>query len=54
MSTQKGSIGIKLTIFNKKSNISNEVKKNNLIYDRKNELQLHLGDHLIFYLTKNK
>lgn len=34
--------------------VSNEVKKNNLIYDRKNEIQLQLGDTLVFYMSRNK
>ena len=44
----------KLKIINNNKNCSNETKKNNLIFDRKNELQLHLGDILVFYITKNK
>jgi hypothetical protein len=34
--------------------ISNEAKKNCLIFDRKNELQCRIGDIIIFYITKNK
>ena len=41
---EKGQIGIKIKILGNEANVSNEVKKNNLIYDRKNELQLHKGD----------
>ena len=51
---EKGQIGIKIKILGNEANVSNEVKKNNLIYDRKNELQLHIGDQLVFYLSKNK
>ena len=28
-------------------------KKNNLVFDRKNEIQMHIGDILIFYISKN-
>ena len=51
---EKSQIGIKIKILGNEANVSNEVKKNNLIYDRKNELQLHIGDQLVFYLSKNK
>ena len=47
-------IKIKLKVVSNNKNCSNETKKNNLIFDRKNELQLHLGDILVFYITKNK
>ena len=47
-------IQIKLKVVKNNENCSNECKKNNLIFDRKNELQLHLGDVLVFYITKNK
>ena len=50
----KAQIGIKIFIYDKKDVVSNEVKKNNLIYDRKNELQMHIGDKLVFYLSKDK
>ena len=46
-------IGIKITILSPHEDKSNETKKNNLVFDRKNEIQLHLGDVFIFYISKN-
>ena len=46
-------IGIKITILSKNENKSNETKKNNLVFDRKNEIQMHIGDVFIFYISKN-
>ncbi len=46
-------IGIKLTVLSPLADKYNETKKNNLIFDRKNEIQLHLGDIFIFYISKN-
>lgn len=47
-------IGILIEIKGNNETISNEVKKNCLVFDRKNELQIRIGDVLIFYLSKNK
>ena len=30
-----------------------ETKKNNLVFDRKNEIKMHIGDIFIFYISKN-
>ena len=46
-------IGIKLTVLSPNDDKYNETKKNNLIFDRKNEIQLYLGDIFIFYISKN-
>ena len=46
-------IGMKITVLSKSQDKSNETKKNNLIFDRKNEIQLHIGDFFIFYISKN-
>lgn len=46
-------IGIKITVLSPHVDKYNETKKNNLIFDRKNEIQLHLGDVFIFYISKN-
>ena len=46
-------IGIKITVLNLNEEKSNETKKNNLVFDRKNEIQMHIGDILIFYISKN-
>ena len=47
-------LGIVIEVKNKDDLISNEVKKNLLLFDKKNELQLRVDDCLIFYLSKNK
>ena len=46
-------IGLDITVLPQPIDKSNETKKNNLVLDRKNEIQLHLGDVLIFYISKN-
>lgn len=47
-------LGILIEIKGENEQLSNEVKKNFLVYDRKNDLQLRVNDTLIFYLSKNK
>ena len=51
---KENDIGIKIKIKNKNDFVSNECKKNNLILDRKNEIEMHIDDILVFYFTKNK
>ena len=46
-------IGMKITVLNLNENKSNETKKNNLVFDRKNEIQMHIGDVMVFYISKN-
>ena len=46
-------LGINIKIIEKGCDKSNEAKKNNLLFDRKNEIQLHIGDTLVFYITRN-
>ena len=46
-------IGMKLKVLNLNENKSNETKKNNLVFDRKNEIQMHIGDVMVFYISKN-
>jgi hypothetical protein len=46
-------IGLDITVLPQPIDKSNETKKDNLVFDRKNEIQLHLGDVLIFYISKN-
>ena len=46
-------IGMKITILEQNEDKSNETKKNNLVFDRKNEIQMHVGDIFIFYISKN-
>lgn len=47
-------LGVHIEVLEEYETICNEVKKNCLLYDRKNELQLRIGDKLTFYLSKNK
>ena len=44
-------IGIVLKVKDKKEKLSNEVKKNFLIYDMKNEIECRVGDEIIFYIS---
>ena len=46
-------IGMKITVLDLNQDKSNETKKNNLVFDRKNEIQMHIGDIFIFYISKN-
>jgi len=47
-------LGISIEVIENKDNLSNEVKKNCLIFDRKNEIQVRFGDIVVFYISKNK
>jgi hypothetical protein len=46
-------IGITLDVVYYNNKISNEVKKNCLIFDRKNELQCRIGDTIVYYISYN-
>lgn len=46
-------LGITITVNSPDKSITNEVKKNFLVYDRKNTVQCRIGDIVIFYFTKN-
>ena len=46
-------IGMKIKVLDFNEKKSNEAKKNNLVFDRKNEIQMHIGDIFIFYISKN-
>ena len=46
-------IGMKIKVLDYNEKKSNEAKKNNLVFDRKNEIQMYIGDVLIFYISKN-
>jgi len=46
-------IGMKIKVLNLNENKSNETKKNNLVFDRKNEIQMYIGDIMVFYISKN-
>lgn len=43
-----------MEVIDSKTSLSNEVKKNCLIFDRKNEIQVRVGDIVVFYISKNK
>ena len=47
-------IGIKISIKNIDEPLINEVKKNCLLFDGKNQIQIRIGDILVFYISKNK
>lgn len=43
-------IGIDISIIPREETLSNEIKKNGLIYDNENSLQIRVGDTILFYL----
>jgi len=45
-------MGIKLKVFKKTEELTNELKKIGLLVDRETEVQLRVGDQLIFYFSK--
>lgn len=47
-------LGIELDIKDINEKLCNEVKKNCLIYDRKNILQMRVNDILVVYISKSK
>ena len=47
-------IGILINIFDEGKNVENEVKKNGLIFDEKNEININIGDYITFYISQNK
>jgi len=53
-SGKNGNLGIKIHILPINSNITNEIKKNGLIFDENNELAINVGDMIIFYISQNK
>lgn len=53
-SSKQEDIGIRLKVVQETSKIRNEVKKNGLLYDNSNELQLRIGDSLIFYIQTKR
>lgn len=50
----KPELGIELVIKEKNDEIVNEIKKNDLLFERRNKFELRVGDTIIFYLTNNK
>jgi hypothetical protein len=53
MIIKNDSVAINLYIVNEGESITNEVKKNGLIFDSKNELQCRIGDKLLFFISYN-
>jgi hypothetical protein len=47
-------LGIKLKVRDQNEIVKNEVKKNNLIYEKRNVLELRINDEIIFYLSHTK
>jgi len=47
-------LGIRIKIMNPNEAIVNEAKKNFLIFDKSNEIQVRIGDTIVFYFTVNK
>ena len=53
-SGKEGNLGVKIHILPINSSITNEIKKNGLIYDENNELAINVGDVVAFYISQNK
>ena len=51
---REGNLGIKINVSPINSNITNEIKKNGLIFDENNELTVNVGDIITFYISQNK
>jgi len=49
-----GNLGIKINILPINYHITNEIKKNGLIFDENNELTVNVGDIITFYISQNK
>ena len=50
----EGNLGIKIHILPINSSITNEIKKNGLIFDENSELSINVGDKINFYISQNK
>lgn len=50
----KKELGIRIKVLKENERISNEVKKNCLLYDRKNEIQVRVKDKIVMYISKSK
>ena len=48
----KDEIGIKFIIRQRDDIVLNEIKKNDLLFEQRNDFELRVGDTIIFYLTK--
>jgi hypothetical protein len=47
-------LGITVTVKDQSQSITNEVKKNGLLYDSSNEIELRKGDYVVFYFSKRR
>lgn len=47
-------LGIKILIKNKNESTINEIKKNNLIYEKKSKIDIRINDTIIFYFSIQK
>ena len=50
----KDELGINIRVKEKEDVIVNEIKKNDLLFEKRNEFELRIDDVIIFYLTNNK
>lgn len=50
----KNELGIKIKILGPDQPVKNEVKKNNLLYEKRNTLELSVNDYLVFYISHSK
>ena len=50
----KDEIGIKFIIRQRNDIVLNEIKKNDLLFEQRNDFELRVGDTIIFYLTNNQ
>jgi hypothetical protein len=53
-SGKEGNLGIKINVLPINYNITNEIKKNGLVFDEKNEISVNVGDIITFYISQNK
>ena len=53
-SGKNDNLGIKMHILPINYKITNEIKKNGLIFDENNELTINVGDIICFYISQNK
>ena len=47
----KKQIGIKIKIKNRNETIENEIRKNNLLFERRDTYEIRVGDEMIYYFS---
>ena len=47
----KKKIGVKIRIKNRNETIENEIRKNNLLFERRDTYELRVGDEMIYYFS---